>query len=134
VCLTLGILLTVGNYIGIVYAWRKHVEFSCIPILGGLFGCTGFLLLPRIRLFAFIPPLADPAACSCCSPCSYTFSKKTFVVLAKNGAGLDLGLGTPQPRECLKFSVGNFQLLRWPPISRAPLSKALVADFSFLSS
>lgn len=60
VSLTLGILLTVGNYIGIVYAWRKHVGFSCIPILGGLFGCTGFLLLPRIRLFAFIPPLADP--------------------------------------------------------------------------
>jgi hypothetical protein len=56
-----GTLLTLGNYLGIVQAWRKHVGFSCIPILGGLFGCLGFLLLPRTRLFAFIPLLADPA-------------------------------------------------------------------------
>jgi hypothetical protein len=57
---TLGTLLSVGNYLGIVRARRKHVGFSCIPILGGLFGCVGFLLLPRIRLFAFVPLVADP--------------------------------------------------------------------------
>ena len=58
--LILGTLLTAGNYLGILYAWRRRVGFSCIPLLGGLFGCTGFLLLPRIRLFALIPPLVDP--------------------------------------------------------------------------
>ena len=60
VFLTSGALLTVGNYVGIVQAKRNLVGFSCIPILGGLFGCVGFLLLPRMRLFAFIPLLADP--------------------------------------------------------------------------
>jgi hypothetical protein len=60
VFLTLGALLTLGNYVGIAQAMRKRVGFSCIPILGGLFGCVGFLLLPGIRLFAFIPLLVDP--------------------------------------------------------------------------
>lgn len=60
VFLTFGTLLTVGNYVGIAHARRTRVGFSCIPILGGLFGCVGFLLLPRIRLFAFIPLLVDP--------------------------------------------------------------------------
>jgi hypothetical protein len=60
VFLTLGTLLTAGNHFGIAQARRKRVGFSCIPILGGLFGCIGFLLLPRIRLFAFIPLLVDP--------------------------------------------------------------------------
>jgi hypothetical protein len=60
VFLTLGVLLTLGNYVGIAQAMRKRAGFSCIPILGGLFGCVGFLLLPRIRLFAFIPLLGDP--------------------------------------------------------------------------
>ena len=57
---TLGAVLTVGNYAGIAWARRNHVGFSCIPILGGLFGCIGFFLLPRMRLFAFIPLLVDP--------------------------------------------------------------------------
>ena len=60
VFLTLGSLLTVGNYIGIAQARSKRAGFSCIPILGGLFGCVGFLLLPRMRLCAFIPFLIDP--------------------------------------------------------------------------
>ena len=60
VFLALGTLLTMGNYLGIVQARRKHGGFSFIPILGGGFGCIGFLLLPRIRLFAFIPLVADP--------------------------------------------------------------------------
>jgi hypothetical protein len=59
VFLTLGVLLTGGNYIGIAQARRTQVGFSCIPILGGVLGCAGFLLLPRLRLFAFIPPLVD---------------------------------------------------------------------------
>jgi hypothetical protein len=60
VLLTLGALLTVGNYIGIAHAKRARVGFSCIPIFGGLFGCVGFLLLSRMRYFAFIPLLVDP--------------------------------------------------------------------------
>jgi hypothetical protein len=60
VLLTLGTLLTVGNYVGIAHARRARVGFSCIPVLGGLLGCVGFLLLPRMRLFAFIPLLVDP--------------------------------------------------------------------------
>jgi hypothetical protein len=57
--LTLGAILSVGNYVGIVHARRKHVGFSCIPIVGGLLGCAGFLLPPRLKLFAFLPPLMD---------------------------------------------------------------------------
>lgn len=60
VFLTLGALLTVENYLGIAQVWRKHVRFSCIPILGGLSGWAGFLLLPEMRRFAFIPLLVDP--------------------------------------------------------------------------
>jgi hypothetical protein len=60
VFLTLGAILIVGNYAGIAHARRKQVGFSCIPILGGLFGCAGFLLLPRLRLLALVPPLIDP--------------------------------------------------------------------------
>ena len=59
VFVTLGAILVVGNYVGIAHARRKHVGFSCIPILGGLLGGTGFLLLPRLKLFALIPPLVD---------------------------------------------------------------------------
>lgn len=59
VFLTLGALLTGANYIGIAHARRTHVGFSCIPLLGGVLGCAGFLLLPGLRLFAFIPPLMD---------------------------------------------------------------------------
>ena len=59
--LGLGALIAFGNYLGIVRARRTHVGFSCVPILGGLFGCVGlFLLLPRIRHFAFVPLLVDP--------------------------------------------------------------------------
>jgi hypothetical protein len=60
VFLTLGALLAGLNFIGILQARRKQVGFSCIPILGGLLGSVGFLLLPRFRLFALIPPLVDP--------------------------------------------------------------------------
>jgi hypothetical protein len=60
VSLTLGTYITAGNYVGIVVARCTGVGFSCIPVLGGLFGCVGFLLLQRMRLFAFIPPLIDP--------------------------------------------------------------------------
>ena len=60
VSLTLGTYITAGNYVGIVVARRTGVGFSCIPVLGGLLGGIGFLLLPRMRLFAFIPPLIDP--------------------------------------------------------------------------
>ena len=60
VFLTVGTLLTAGNYVGILQARRRCVGFSCVPILGGLFGCVGFLLLPRMRLFAFMPLLVDP--------------------------------------------------------------------------
>jgi hypothetical protein len=58
--LTLGTLLTMGNYAGIAHARRTRVGFSCIPILGGLFGCIGLFLLPRMRPFALIPLLVDP--------------------------------------------------------------------------
>ena len=60
VFLTLGAVLIVGNYVGIAHARRKQVGFSCIPILGGLLGCIGLLLIPRVRLFAFLPLVADP--------------------------------------------------------------------------
>jgi hypothetical protein len=60
VSLTLGTYITAGNYVGIVVARRTGVGFSCIPVLGGLLGCVGFLLLPRIRFFGFVPPLIDP--------------------------------------------------------------------------
>jgi hypothetical protein len=60
VFLTLGAILIGGNYAGITHARRKQVGFSCVPILGGLFGCVGFLLLPRAKFLAFIPPLIDP--------------------------------------------------------------------------
>jgi hypothetical protein len=60
VFLTLGAILIVGNYVGIAYARRKQVGFSCIPILGGLLGCIGLLLIPRVRSFAFLPLVADP--------------------------------------------------------------------------
>jgi len=59
VFLTLGAILIVGNYVGIVQARRKHVGFSCIPVLGGLLGCAGFLSLPRLWPFGFIPQLVD---------------------------------------------------------------------------
>jgi len=59
VFLTSSVLLTELNYVGIAQSRRKQVGFSCIPILGGLLGCAGFLLIPRVRFFAFIPPL-DP--------------------------------------------------------------------------
>ena len=58
--LSLSAFVIGGNLLGIVQARRTHVGFSCVPFLGGLFGCVGFLLLPRIRLLAFIPLLADP--------------------------------------------------------------------------
>jgi len=60
VFLTLGTLLTGANYVGIARARRTQVGFSCVPILGGLLGCAGFLLLPKVRLLGFIPPLVDP--------------------------------------------------------------------------
>ena len=63
VFLSLGTLLTLGNYIGIVQARRAQVGFSCVPILGGSLGCAGFLLLPKVRLFAFIPPLVNAGVC-----------------------------------------------------------------------
>lgn len=47
------------NYIGIVHSRRTRVGFSCVPIIGGVLGGVGFLLLPRLKLFAFIPPLVD---------------------------------------------------------------------------
>ena len=59
VLLSLSGFLIAGNHVGIVQARRTHVGFSCVPFLGGLFGSAGFLLLPRVRLFAFIPPLVD---------------------------------------------------------------------------
>ena len=60
VLLSLSAFLIGGNYLGIAWARRTNAGFSCIPILGGLLGCAGFLLLPKIRLLAFIPPLVDP--------------------------------------------------------------------------
>lgn len=60
VFLSLGAFLTGANYFGIARARRRHVGFSCIPIFGGLFGCVGFLFLPRLRVLAFVPPLIDP--------------------------------------------------------------------------
>jgi hypothetical protein len=60
VLLGLSAFLIGGNYVGIVRAKLTKVGFSCIPILGGLSGCAGFLLLPGMRLFAFIPLLVDP--------------------------------------------------------------------------
>ena len=60
VFLTLGAILIAGNYAGIAHARRKQVGFSCVPVFGGLFGCVGFLLLPRAKFLAFIPPLIDP--------------------------------------------------------------------------
>jgi hypothetical protein len=38
VFLALGAILVVGNYVGIAHARRKHIGFSCIPILRGLVG------------------------------------------------------------------------------------------------
>ena len=58
--LTLAAVFIIGcNYIGIVHARRTRVGFSCVPIIGGVLGGAGFLLLPRLKLLAFIPPLVD---------------------------------------------------------------------------
>lgn len=59
VLLRLGGLLILGNWLEFSKARRTGLGFSCVPILGGLFGCIGFLLLPKLRVFAFIAPLAD---------------------------------------------------------------------------
>lgn len=59
ILLGLGGLLTFGNYWGIAQARRTKTHFSCIPILGGLFGCVGMVLVAKVRWLAFIPPLAD---------------------------------------------------------------------------
>lgn len=60
-CSALSAFLIGGNYLGIAWARLTNAGFSCIPILLGLLGCAGFLLLPKIRLLAFIPPLVDPS-------------------------------------------------------------------------
>lgn len=59
VFLGIGTLVTVGKYIGIAQARRTRVGYSCIPLLGGLFGCAGLLLIPKGRVFSFLPLLAD---------------------------------------------------------------------------
>jgi hypothetical protein len=59
VLLTLSALLVGANWFGIISARHPRVGFSCVPILGGLLGCVGFLLIPKLRLTAFIPPLVD---------------------------------------------------------------------------
>src|SRR5579864_3373815 len=55
-----GALLTGANYFGIAQACRTRVGFSCIPILGGLLGCAGFLMLLTVRTCAFITPFVEP--------------------------------------------------------------------------
>ncbi len=57
--LGLSAFLVAGNWLGIAEARRTKVGFSCVPILGGLFGGVGFLLLPRLRLLALLPPVVD---------------------------------------------------------------------------
>lgn len=59
VLLGVGGLLTFGNYWGIAQARRTKTNFSCIPILGGVFGYVGLLLLTQSRWLAFIPLFAD---------------------------------------------------------------------------
>ena len=58
--LGVGAALIGGNYFGIAKAQRARVGYSCLPILGGLSGCVGFLLIPRFRLLALLPVLVDP--------------------------------------------------------------------------
>lgn len=53
-------LLVSGNYWGIVQARRTRTNFSCIPILGGLFGCVGTLFLRKSRWRAFYPAIRGP--------------------------------------------------------------------------
>lgn len=62
VFLGFGGFLTLGNYWGIAQARRTKSNFSCIPILGGLFGCVGWVLFAKPRWLAFIPLFADPGS------------------------------------------------------------------------
>ena len=57
--LSLGALPILVNWMGFEKARRTGVGFSSVPILSGFFGCMGLLLLPSLRMFAFIPPLVD---------------------------------------------------------------------------
>jgi hypothetical protein len=61
VFLSLGALLLTGNWLGVLNARRNGVGFSCIPFIGGLFGCAGLLSLAKLRLLAFVPLLVDPS-------------------------------------------------------------------------
>lgn len=62
VFLGLGGFLALGNYWGIAQAQRTKTNFSCIPILGGLFGSVGWVLFAKSRWLAFIPLFADPGS------------------------------------------------------------------------
>jgi hypothetical protein len=61
---TVGAILIAANYVGIAFWVRKKMNYSCIPVLGGLLASVGFLFIPALRLFAWLPPLIDPG----CAP------------------------------------------------------------------
>lgn len=50
-------LANVGMFLATGLTGRNH---SMAPLLGGLLGVVGFLLTPRLRSYAWLPPLLDP--------------------------------------------------------------------------
>jgi hypothetical protein len=50
-------LLNVGMFLSTGFSGRYH---SMAPLLGGLLGVVGFLLIPRLRPYAWLPLLLDP--------------------------------------------------------------------------
>jgi hypothetical protein len=57
--LGLGGLLTIGNYLGIAQARQMKTNFSCIPVLAGVFGSLGLLFFAKPKWPAIVPLFTD---------------------------------------------------------------------------
>jgi hypothetical protein len=55
-----GAAVTVGNCLGIARAKVSKVNYSCIPLVGGLLGSIGFSAAPKVRMCAWVPLVIDP--------------------------------------------------------------------------
>ena len=60
VLIVLFVALALANVALFVAGAFSRRTFSVIPLFGGGLGAAGFLLTPRLRSYAWLPPLLDP--------------------------------------------------------------------------
>jgi hypothetical protein len=60
VLIGLFIALALANVVMLLAGAFSRRHFSVIPLFGGLLGAVGFLLIPRLRPYAWLPLLLDP--------------------------------------------------------------------------